>query len=112
MNYQRIKKVGILIIGLALFTACGSTQENDTRQSQEQNKRESGRGNMPSVTDLLAQMDSNKDGKLSVNEVQGPLKNDFSKIDTNDDGFIDEDELSKAPKPQRNSSNGRPPRGN
>ena len=45
-------------------------------------------------------MDSNKDGKLSKEEVKGPLLNDFSKIDTNNDGYISKEELAKAPKPQ------------
>ncbi|MBK8519303.1 MAG: EF-hand domain-containing protein [Saprospiraceae bacterium] len=58
-------------------------------------------GTQPSLTELFAQMDSNKDGKLSTSEVKGPLANDFSKIDTNGDGFISQEELEKAPKPNR-----------
>ena len=46
-------------------------------------------------------MDSNKDNKLSKKEVKGPLKDDFSKVDTNKDGFITKEELKKAPKPER-----------
>ena len=38
-------------------------------------------------------MDTNKDGKLSKEEVKGPLKEQFSKIDTNNDDFITEQEL-------------------
>ena len=58
-------------------------------------------GPPPGVEEIFAQMDSNKDGKLSIEEVKGPLKNDFSKIDTNGDGFISKEELEKAPKPDR-----------
>jgi Ca2+-binding EF-hand superfamily protein len=46
-------------------------------------------------------MDKNKDGKLSKAEIKGPLKNDFSKVDLNEDGYINEEEFKKAPKPKR-----------
>ena len=46
-------------------------------------------------------MDSGKDGKLSVAEVKGPLKERFADIDTNEDGFITEEEFEKAPKPKK-----------
>ncbi|CAZ96705.1 EF-hand domain-containing protein [Zobellia galactanivorans] len=55
----------------------------------------------PSATEILKQMDKDEDGKLSKEEVKGPLKNDFSKIDTDEDGYLSLDELKKAPKPQR-----------
>ena len=40
-------------------------------------------------------MDKNGDGKISSDEAQGQLKNNFDRIDTNDDGFIDREELEK-----------------
>lgn len=61
----------------------------------------------PTTEELFKQMDANKDAKLSLAEVKGPLKNDFSKIDTNNDGFITKQELDKAPKPDMQ----RPPKG-
>jgi hypothetical protein len=92
MKYQRITKIGLLALGLAIFTACGSKQN-------KKNPERSG-GEMPSVSELFAEMDSNKDDKLSESEVKGPLQNDFSKIDINSDGYIDKDELENAPKPE------------
>ena len=50
-------------------------------------------------------MDKNEDGKLSLDEIKGPLKEDFSKVDTDEDGFITEDEFKKAPKAERKEKN-------
>ena len=63
-----------------------------------------GKREKPSFDKLLADMDKNKDGKLSKDEVQGPLKNDFAKVDKNKDGFITADEFKNLTPP-------RPPRG-
>ncbi|MBU2938519.1 DUF1566 domain-containing protein [Lacinutrix sp. C3R15] len=113
MKYLSITKIGILVMVLVLFTACGSKQK---KEQQEQSQQEQGAheqrpegGERPSIADMLTEMDSDKDGKLSESEVKGPLKNDFSKIDANTDGFITETELNNAPKPEANE-NGRPPR--
>ena len=46
-------------------------------------------------------MDKNDDGKLSKDEVKGPLKDEFAKIDTDEDGFISKKEFEKAPRPKR-----------
>ncbi|WP_372754035.1 hypothetical protein [Labilibaculum sp.] len=96
MNYQRLTKIGILAIGLAIFTACGSQPNNKKNQGNGEHRG----GKMPTATELMSEMDTNKDAKLSESEVKGPLQNDFSKIDTNSDGFLDIDELKNAPKPQ------------
>ena len=76
-------------------------------------------GGQPSVEEIFAQMDANKDGKISKEEARGPLQNDFVKIDTNKDGFISKEELEKAPKPNREGGpqgggrpQGPPPGGN
>lgn len=80
---------GILVFAIAALYSCPlAAQEGD-------------RKGPPSFEKLLEKMDANEDGKLSENEVKGPLKKDFAKVDLNEDGFISEEEFDKAPKPQR-----------
>lgn len=72
--------------------------------SQAQSKENERSKTPPTATEILKKMDENKDGKLSKEEVKGPLKEDFKKIDTNEDGFISKEELEKAPKPKGKKS--------
>ncbi|SEA11449.1 EF hand [Flavobacterium gillisiae] len=55
----------------------------------------------PTAEQLMKEMDANKDGKLALAELKGPIKEDFKKIDLNKDGFLSLEELKKAPKPER-----------
>lgn len=92
----------IALVAMAGNLASCASQKDPSNN----NKRPTG---APSFTQILTEMDSNGDGKLSKSEVKGPLSTDFSKIDTDNDGFITKSEFQKAPRPQRNS---RPPRNN
>lgn len=90
------------------FVQCTSTETASSSREQEPNQnsqREQGerpqQGERPNVDELFTKMDVNKDGKLSADEVQGPLKDDFSKIDTDGDGFLSKEEVEAAPKPSR-----------
>jgi len=38
-------------------------------------------------------MDTDKDGKISKQEARGPMKERFSIMDANDDGYISEEEM-------------------
>ncbi|GAA0748238.1 EF-hand domain-containing protein [Gaetbulibacter jejuensis] len=97
----------VAVIGVLCFMSCKSSENTAETKSNEQ--RES--GGVPNVTELIKEMDANGDGKLSKEEVKGPLAEDFSKIDTNEDGFLSLEELKNAPKPSRDERGGRPQRG-
>ena len=100
-----MKKLTLKIVvgGVSLMLVAGITLINSAFAQNHQEKRQGA----PTFAKILAEMDANEDGKLSKEEVKGPLKADFSKIDTDEDGFITKEEFEKAPKPEKGS---RPPR--
>lgn len=96
---KKIVKKIMLGASAIMIIAC-SSQNN---QTSNRTQRPSGQqGGPPSFSQLLSEMDTNKDGKLAKSEVKGRLANDFSKIDADSDGFLIESELKNAPAPQRN----------
>lgn len=95
-------KIAVTMLSIVLFASCKSTSDSEGNDSTSKKRQ----GGQPSVTQLLSEMDANKDGKLSKDEVKGPLANDFSKIDTDEDGFLSEEELKNAPKPERQGGGG------
>lgn len=74
--------------------------ETEERKGPPQGEQGRGRGSedRPTAEHLMERMDVNKDGKLSKQEVKGPLAEQFSKIDANSDGFITKQELDKGRK--------------
>lgn len=86
-----ISKIGILFVAVILLSSADMFGQNrDNSKSKER----------PTFEQLLEKMDENDDGKLSLKEVKGPLADHFDQIDANEDGFITEEEFSKAPKPK------------
>ena len=81
--------VGIFGVSTIIFSCAESKPVAETAKTSQDTEM------------LMRRMDTNKDGKLSKDEVKGPLQQDFSKVDTNDDGFLSKEELEKAPKPKR-----------
>lgn len=77
-----------------------STPDNLTERKKDKDGRKRREGPIQ-FAQLLERMDSNNDLKLSLNEVQGRLKDRFASIDQNSDGFINEQEFNSVPKPQR-----------
>lgn len=88
-----ILKLAFLTLSISLLTSCKT-------KAQEKGSRPEG-NQPPTVEETFKTMDEDEDGKLSKEEVKGPLKNDFAKIDMDEDGFITKEELEKAPKPKR-----------
>jgi len=86
----------IVLIAITSMTVACSAQSSEARNNQTPQK-----GGPPTFSQLLAEMDANKDGKLAKSEVKGRLANDFAKIDTDNDGLISESEHQAAPRPKR-----------
>lgn len=59
-------------------------------------RRKNGRPGGQPAQGQLRRFDTNGDGKISRDEAQGKLKENFDKIDTNGDGFLEPDEIRKA----------------
>jgi len=91
MKQSTIKTV-VLVFGIALFISNNTYGQSKNGQDRKE---------PPTFEKLLEKMDSNEDKKLSKKEVKGPLKNDFTEVDQDEDGFITEKEFEKAPKPKR-----------
>ncbi|ANW95776.1 hypothetical protein AXE80_05545 [Wenyingzhuangia fucanilytica] len=83
----------------------GEVAQEERRRPRDGNSQRGRRegGERPNFTQILQHMDANKDGKLSKDEVKGPLKDGFSKLDTDEDGFISEQEFDNAPRPTNGS---------
>lgn len=76
-------KFSTLLLVTAAFASCKSNQETT----------ESNKGKRADVAQMFANMDSNKDGKISAIEAKGKLRENFRKRDRNNDGYITRDEL-------------------
>lgn len=83
-------KTIVLVFGLTVCMSNSSFAQSQGRQQKTP----------PTFSELVKEMDANEDGKLSEEELKGPLKDNFDTIDTDEDGFITEEEFDKAPKPK------------
>jgi Ca2+-binding EF-hand superfamily protein len=70
------------------------------RQNIKANAKAAGQGKNADierrVADVFYRLDTNKDGKISRQEAQGPLLKNFDQIDRNKDGFLDKEEVRQA----------------
>ncbi len=83
-------KLSTIALGIALLSSMAALGQSQDRQRRKP----------PTFEQLLEKMDANEDGKLSEDEVKGPLKDNFAEIDTDENGFITEEEFDNAPKPK------------
>ena len=54
----------------------------------------------------LKRLDTDKDGKISLDEFVAPMKAHFARMDANRDGFLDETELKAPPPPPEGGPDG------
>ncbi|ELV8695624.1 EF-hand domain-containing protein [Vibrio fluvialis] len=74
---------------VSLFALLGCALLSTSTMAQDQPSGRPDMGPPPSFSD----MDSNGDGVLTQDEVQGPIQRDFSSMDTNNDGQLTETEV-------------------
>lgn len=103
-------KFSILVLGIAMFISCksnGQSNSNERPSRNEQGGQGDKKGPPPNADEIFEMMDADENGLLEESEIKGPLKNDFLKIDTNEDGYISKEELEESPKPEINSGQGK-----
>ena len=84
MKFIKIN-IGLFFIAFGLLTFnCSYAQTSDKKEL--------------SVEEVFKTRDKNEDGKLSKDELIGFVSNDFTKLDTDKDGFISKNELAKSSK--------------
>ena len=91
MKKMIVKSAMLTAMVTLFFSANLSAQQPQGGQGQKER---------PSVDQIFKEMDKDEDGKLTKEELKGPIKDDFAKIDTDEDGYITKEELEKAPKPK------------
>ncbi|MEO9533237.1 MAG: EF-hand domain-containing protein [Crocinitomicaceae bacterium] len=89
-------KNSILLAGLMMASAsfAQNTQEKHPPKNPEQ---------------IMKDLDKDKDGLISYKEAKGPLKDGFKTVDLDQDGFVNMEELQKAPKPKHPPKQGANP---
>lgn len=81
------------------------------RFGNDRNRQGPPNGKRPTAKQLMKMMDADEDGKLSKEEVRGPLADNFDEVDLNEDGFLSLKEIRKAapkqPQGRRGNDRGR-----
>jgi predicted outer membrane repeat protein len=76
-------------------TTSKQTTKRSNKNNLSGNKQNTNRTqNSDQQRNPMARLDSNGDNKISTSEAKGPLKENFSEIDINKDGFITTDEIN------------------
>lgn len=94
-TFLKLGVLGLIMVTFSLNRTYGQSDNKSLKQKP------------PSVEAVFEMMDADNDSKLSLEEVKGPFRDDFTKVDTNSDGFLTKEELEKVPKPERSTPRGR-----
>jgi len=73
----------------------GSATQRGNRQSTTANRQQAGQNTAQQGASAMERMDSNGDNKISLAEAKGPMKENFSNFDTNNDGYVTADEIQQ-----------------
>ncbi len=87
-----------LIASDKFLASLGFLKGEPTIKVPEQGPGEQRRGDSRSRVNIMRRwlaMDKDGDNKISQDEAQGPIKNNFDRIDSNSDGLIDRNELEQ-----------------
>jgi len=95
---MKVIKLTGLLVGIAFMCSCNSNAQTSQRGQGGQGGDRQG---PPSADEIFEKMDADNNNLLELDEIKGPLKNDFSKVDADSDGYISREELENAPKPER-----------
>ena len=89
----------VMVLG-AILTTTGAFAQDQPQQVHERPK-----GGQRNPQEMFDKLDADKDGKLSIAEVEksqrGKLKENFGTIDANKDNFLDKEELIAYRKTQK-----------
>ncbi|MBU2997107.1 YHYH protein [Cellulophaga baltica] len=72
-----------------------SQSEEGKNKKQQRATQQQPSNTVPSFANMLKNMDSNNDSKISKSEARGKLKENFKNRDKNNDGYITEDEMTR-----------------
>jgi Ca2+-binding EF-hand superfamily protein len=89
---RRLFAMSVLLIAVSVCAAQDPAKSDKTK-TPEKEKPKAGPTPDAMVDQILQRMDKNKDGKISKAEAEGPIADNFDRIDTNKDGFLDRKEL-------------------
>ena len=84
---------GLGILGLALLHTASADDKNPTPATAKPVQPDQAKSPRFNAERFLKDHDTNKDGKLSKDELPPGLRDSFAEMDTNKDGFVTKDEL-------------------
>lgn len=80
--------------------------DGDHRRGREHGGPHGREGAMPFHGPDLKRLDTDKDGRISLEEFSAPMKAHFARMDANKDGYLDESELKTPPPPPEGGPDG------